>query len=163
MSVLPTRDSQKFGTCLAGCEQLNWPTLMRCCSLAQTWCRAARVLCMLCAVISASHLPLPRGKAGAGLLLLFWSQHKSPAAGASRMLSLLSACSGLCCGDERLHRRMSEVWELLGLTCTERGGKKMEVFFFFLFSYFFLFCWLTECRVAAMCSGLSCFRTLSPG
>lgn len=163
MSVLPTRDSQKFGTCLARCEQLNWPTLMRCCSLAQTWCRAARVLCMLCAVISASHLPLPRGKAGAGLLLLFWSQHKSPAAGASRMLSLLSACSGLCCGDERLHRRMSEVWELLGLTCTERGGKKMEVFFFFLFSYFFLFCWLTECRVAAMCSGLSCFRTLSPG
>lgn len=163
MSVLPTRDSQQFGTCLAGCEQLNWPTLMRCCSLTQTWCRAARVLCMLCAVISASHLPLPREKAGAGLLLLFWSQHKSPAAGVSRMLSLLSACSGLCCGDERLHRRMSEVWELLGLTCTERGGKKMEVFFFFLFSYFFLFCWLTECRVAAMCSGLSCFRTLSPG
>lgn len=45
---------------------------------------------------------------------------------------------GLCCGDERLHRRMSEVWELLGLTCTERGGKKMEGFFLFPFFLFFL-------------------------
>lgn len=126
---------------------------MRCCSLAQRRCRAACVLCVLQAVISASHLPLPRGKAGAGLLLLFWSQHKSPAAGVSRMLSLLPACSCLCCGDERLHRRMSEVWELLGLTCTGRGGQKMEVFFFFLFSYFFLFCWSTECRVQSISAG----------
>lgn len=83
------------------------------------------MLCLLGVVISASALPL---KAGAGLWLLFWSQQRSPAAGGSKMLSLLPACSCLCCGDEHLHLHLNELWELLGLTCQKEEEKRWRFF-----------------------------------
>lgn len=137
--VCPSHQGQpKIQHVLGWCEQLNQPPLVGWCSLGQPWCRAACVLCLgLC------FQPLCPGRAGLAFGSCF---------GASTSPQLLEA-PGCCCVPAASllvpllwGGALALLWELLGLTYTEREGKKMEGFLFFLFSHFFLFCWLTEYR-----------------
>lgn len=111
LAVLPTRASLRFGMCLAGGEQQNQPTLLRCAhqgcdfSSGEGWC------CPFCSFLGPAEVPS------------CW-----------RLQDVVPACCAPAVGAA-----LASLWELLGLTCTERGGKKMEVFF--IFPFFLIFCY----------------------